>query len=293
MLERPDEAAALATARLTNKKVHITGMTSETSDFWALPDGRVEAEVHLGPVRMRDGKTGGWQPVDFSLAPQADGSVAAKAHPAGLRLSGAAGAGEHDLVTVSTDGGTISLGWSGRLPAPVVEGTKATYPEVRPGVDLVVESTRTGFEQFLVVKNRAAAAEVRALSLPLRGKGVTLTDDKRGGFEIRRKDGAVVGVSPQPQMWDAQSDPQSGERVRRATVAKKVGAAKAGRLAVTLTPDQRWLNDPKTVFPVTIDPAVTLKPNYDAFVQTDYSSDQSGATELKLGTYDGGTTKAR
>ncbi|SCE72700.1 RHS repeat-associated core domain-containing protein [Micromonospora mirobrigensis] len=292
-LERPDEAAALATARLTKKKVRITGMTSETSEFWALPDGRVEAEVHLGPVRLRDGKSGGWKPVDFTLVPQADGSVAGRAHPAGLRLSGAAGAGEHDLATVQADGGTVSLGWSGPLPAPVVEGTKATYAEVRPGVDLVVESTRTGFEQFLVVKNRAAVAQVRDLSLPLRGRGLTVTDDRRGGFEIRNKAGAAIGVSPEPVMWDARVDPQSGEHVRRAHVGKKVAAAKAGRVAMTLTPDQAWLTDPKTVFPVTIDPAVTLKPNYDAFVQSDYTSDQSTATELKLGTYDGGTTRAR
>ncbi|WP_192580498.1 DNRLRE domain-containing protein [Micromonospora sp. ALFpr18c] len=53
------------------------------------------------------------------------------------------------------------------------------------------------------------------------------------------------------------------------------------------------MNDSKTVFPVTIDPAVTLKPNYDAFVQADYTSDQSAATELKLGTFDGGTLVAR
>ncbi|MFJ6198271.1 hypothetical protein [Micromonospora sp. NPDC092111] len=153
VLERPDEAAAVTTARLAGKKVRISGMTSETSEFWALPDGRVEAEIHLGPVRLRDEESGGWKPVNFTLTPQADGSVAAKAHPAGLRLSGPAGAGEHDLATVETDGGTVSLGRSGRLPAPVVEGTKTTYPEVRPGVDLVVESTRTGFEQFLVVSS--------------------------------------------------------------------------------------------------------------------------------------------
>ena len=293
VLERPDEAAALTTARLTNNKVRITGMTSETSEFWALPDGRVEAEVHLGPVRMRDEQASGWKPVDFTLVPQADGSVTGKAHPAGLRLSGAAGAGQHDLVTVVTDEGMVSLGWSGRLPAPVVEGTKATYPEVRPGVDLVVESTRTGFEQYVVVKHRAAAAQVRDLSLPLRGEGLTLIDDRHGGYEIRNKAGTTIGVSPQPEMWDAQVHPQSGERVRREKVKKTVGAAKADRVAMTLTPDQQWLTDPKTVFPVTIDPAVTLKPNYDAFVQSDYTSDQSAATELKVGTHDGGTTKAR
>ncbi|MFD2768242.1 DNRLRE domain-containing protein [Micromonospora eburnea] len=294
VLERPDETSALVTARLTGKKVRIAGMTSDTSEFWALPDGRVDAEVHLGPVRLRDEQSGGWKSVDFSLVPQADGSVAAKAHPADLRLSGSAGEGEHDLVSLTADGGRVSLGWSGRLPAPVVEGTKATYPEVRPGVDLVVESTRTGFEQFVVVKDRSAVAQVRDLSLPLRGRdGVTLVDDQRGGFEIRNRAGETVGVSPQPEMWDAQVDPQSGERVRRTTVAKKVEGAKAGRLAMTLTPDERWLTDPATVFPVTIDPATTLTPSYDAFVQSDYASDQSAATELKLGTFDKGATVAR
>ncbi|GAA4442333.1 hypothetical protein GCM10023170_017260 [Phytohabitans houttuyneae] len=292
-LERADEAAALVTARLTKRTVRIAGMTSETSEFWAHPDGRVEAKIHLGPVRIRDEQTGGWKQVDFSLASRADGSVTAKAHPAGLRLSGQAGDGEHDLVTVTGDGGTVSLGWSGRLPAPVLAGTTATYPEVRPGVDLVVESTRTGFEQYVVVKNRAAAAEVRNLSLPLRSSGLTLVDDRRGGFGIRSRAGTTVGVSPPPLMWDARVDPRSGERVRRAAVAKKVSSARAGSVAVTLTPDQKWLADPETVFPVTIDPAVTLNPDFDAFVQSDYTSDQSAATELKAGTFDGGTTKAR
>ncbi|WP_433531533.1 RHS repeat-associated core domain-containing protein [Micromonospora sp. CA-263727] len=291
-LERPDEAAAVQTARLTGKKVRISGMTSETSEFWALPDGRVEAEVHLGPVRMRD-DSGGWQQVDFNLVRQADGSVRAKAHPNGLRLSGAAGAGEHDLVTVGRADDELSLGWSGALPEPEVDGVRATYPEVRPGVDLVVESTRTGFEQFLVVKNRSAVAQVRSIALPLRGKGLKAVADDRGGFEIRDAGGETVGASPEPLMWDARVDPRSGERLRQTRVGKKVGAAKGGRLAVTLTPDEAWLTDKATTFPVTIDPAVTLKPNYDAFVQIGFTSDQSAATELKVGTYDGGTTKAR
>ncbi|MEV6816091.1 DNRLRE domain-containing protein, partial [Micromonospora sp. NPDC051296] len=291
-LERPDEAAAIHTARLTGKKVRIGEMTSETSEFWALPDGRVEAEVHLGPVRVRD-DAGGWQSVDFNLAKQPDGSVRAKVHPNGLRLSGAAGSGEHDLVTVGQDGDQLSLGWSGALPEPEVDGTRATYPEVRPGVDLVVESTRTGFEQFLVVKNRAAVAQVRSIALPLRGKGLKAVADDQGGFEIRDAAGETVGVSPEPLMWDARVDAKSGERLRQTRVGKKVGAAKGGRLAVTLTPDEAWLTDKATTFPVTIDPAVTLKPNYDAFVQIGFTSDQSAATELKVGTYDGGATKAR
>ncbi|MEV6815076.1 DNRLRE domain-containing protein, partial [Micromonospora sp. NPDC051296] len=292
-MERPDEAAAVHTARLTGKRVRIAGLTSETSEFWALPDGRVEAEVHLGPVRVRDERSGGWKPVDFTLAAQPDGSVAAKAHPVGLRLSGAAGGGEHDLAVVESAGGTVALGWSGALPTPTVEGTRATYTEVRPGVDLVVESTRTGFEQFLIVKDRAAVAQVREVSLPLRGDGLSLVDDGSGGFEIRDRSGETVGVSPQPMMWDAQVDPESGEPLRITTVDRRTGEATSSRVGMALSPDEAWLTDPETVFPVTIDPAVTLRPQYDAFVQTGYTSDQSAATELKLGTSDGGSLRAR
>ncbi|GIJ77977.1 hypothetical protein Xph01_24090 [Micromonospora phaseoli] len=292
-LERPDEASAVVTARTTGTKVRITGMTSETSEFWALPDGRVEAEVHLGPVRMRN-QAGGWTPVDFNLVKQADGAVRAKAHPGHLWLAGSGGSGERDLVRLGQADEVVALRWSGPLPEPVVTGTRATYPEVRPGVDLVVESTRTGFEQYLVVKNRAAVDQVRSISLPLRGNGLKAVPDAGNGFDIKDAAGRTVGVSPEPMMWDARVHPESGERLRQTRVGKKVGAAaRGGRLAVTLTPDEKWLRDPATTFPVTIDPAVTLKPNYDAFVQTGYTTDQSAATELKLGTYDGGTTKAR
>ncbi|MFY1698083.1 DNRLRE domain-containing protein [Solwaraspora sp. WMMA2101] len=291
-LERPDEAAALVTARMTGKRVRITGLTSETSEFWALPDGQVEVEAHLGPVRLPDGE-GGWRPVDFTLAPQPDGSVAARAHPNDLRLSGAADDGEHDLLSLGLGEDRLALGWSGRLPAPVVSGTRATYQEVRPGVDLVVESTRTGFQQFLIVKNRGAVEQVGEVPLTLRGTGLAVAEDGLGGWEVLGDDGDRVGVVPAPVMWDAQVHEQSGEQVRKAPVDVRVSTRRGGDTEFELTPSMEWLSDPGTVFPVTIDPSVTLNPNYDAFVQNGYTTDQSTVNELKLGTYDGGTNKAR
>src|SRR3954470_18439458 len=58
-LERPDEAAAVVTARTTGKPVLITGKTTETAEYRALPSGRIEATVAAGPVRMRD-EEGEW-----------------------------------------------------------------------------------------------------------------------------------------------------------------------------------------------------------------------------------------
>ncbi|MFB6398558.1 hypothetical protein [Polymorphospora lycopeni] len=131
---------------MTGKRVKIAGQTSETSEFWALPSGAIEAEVHAGPVRMPDG-AGGWSDVDVTLRRASDGSVAPIAHPYGLRLSGASTADETELVSLGTDGERSVLGWLGHLPQPVLEGTKGMYPEARPGVDLVVSATRTGYER--------------------------------------------------------------------------------------------------------------------------------------------------
>jgi RHS repeat-associated protein len=57
------------------------------------------------------------------------------------------------------------------------------------------------------------------------------------------------------------------------------------------------LRDPARVFPVTVDPtyaSASVAPSFDAYVQSNVvNTDYSPATELRVGTYDWGTTKAR
>lgn len=279
-LERPDERSAAITARITGKPVIIADRTTATTQYRALPSGKIEATIAAGPVRMRD-QRGEWTDVDVSLVRRGDGSIAAKAHPAGLKLSGPAGQGDHALVTLGAKGNRTSLGWSGPLPVPELDGTTATYREVKPGVDLVVEATRTGYQQHLLVKNRAAAAQLKQIRLPWTTDVVTRLDGN-GGLT-----GKAVDV-PAPLMWDSTIDPASGENVRRAPVALGLSGK-----AMVLTPDAKFLNDPSTRYPVTIDPSQSSGANFDAFVQNTYTSDQSAATELKVGTYDGGGNKAK
>ena len=62
---------------------------------------------------------------------------------------------------------------------------------------------------------------------------------------------------------------------------------------LALTPDESFLQDPDTVFPVVVDPEYSWSGMFDTFVQHGFSTDQSGSTELRIGTYDGGTTVAR
>lgn len=209
--ERPDRVSASLTARVQGSRVEILSERTESSSTFANPDGSSTVEQSTGPVRFRDA-AGGWRDVDVSLQQAPDGSVVARAHPGGLRLSGPGGAAGQvrDLASVSGGGPDVALRWRGELPRPVVEGTRATYVDVLPTVDLVVEATRTGFEQFLIVKSRPRSAAAVSVSLPLALRGMSARRGGGGGVELVDGGGRVAGALAEPVMWDARVDPASG-----------------------------------------------------------------------------------
>jgi RHS repeat-associated protein len=282
----------MVTARWCGGRVEIAGDRSETTQVWANPDGTSTAEIYSGPVRLRDA-TGAWVPVDLALVAARDGSVSAKAHPSGLRLSGRQADGDHDLVTLGTGDDAVTIGWRGPLPVPRLAGTRATYDEVMAGVDLVVEATRTGFEYSFVVKDRAALARLGSVSMRLRSKRAARVDPASGGLTLKGARGRPDVRLPEPLMWDARVGAQSGEHLKVGRVG--MGTVPRGPdLDLELAPDPAFLADPDLRFPVTVDPSVVLGTTFTTFVQTGYTSDQSGSTELKLGySDDGGSWTAR
>ncbi|MFI5895743.1 DNRLRE domain-containing protein [Actinoplanes sp. NPDC051513] len=281
---RPDPSSAVMAAQACGGRVEVLAQRTETTQVWARPEGGFSTEIYGGPVRFR--KDGAWHPVDLTLRPAA-GGVEPVGHPRGLRLAGAAtGAGEKVLARVETGGDAVSMLWTGPLPAPVLAANTATYPEVRPGVDLLLTATRLGFEQSLVVKNRAAAAGVATLTVPLRGEGLKFVADGPASFAIRDAAGTTVGRMPAPRMWDS-STGASGERTREKAVTTRATGG-GGALDLRLAADQAWLRDPKTKYPVTLDPQVELDPTSDTIVRNDELStsgkpDHSGADYLAYG----------
>ncbi|MEU3304615.1 DNRLRE domain-containing protein, partial [Streptomyces sp. NPDC006678] len=294
-----DITSALLQTRLEGKRVEVTDARTETRTLWADPDGTVTENQAAGPVRLR-ADDGSWTPVDVRLAKGADGTVASKAHPLDLtlgtptparadapaarRLATARVAAAAPLVSItSPQGQHVELGWRGALPTPRIDGTRATYPGALPHADLVVSATRTGFEQFLVLRTRQAVDTAGTLRMTLTADGLTAEAAVDGGVTFTdTRTGKPAGTLPAPVMWDARTDARSGENPHRAPVAMAV-AQQGDRIELTLTPDATFLTDPATRFPVTVDPAVGMLTTFTTFVQEDYTTDQSTATELKLG----------
>ncbi|MGY0460029.1 DNRLRE domain-containing protein [Kitasatospora sp. cg17-2] len=286
-----DLASARLAAKLRGKAVEVLAARSETSTTWANPDGTLTTETAAGPVRYRNGAD--WVDVDVTFARQADGSVKSKAHPRGLALSGARGpratsfdaaaaAPAQDLLALTSGGRNVAMRWKGGLPEPRIDGARATYPDVLPGTDLLVEATRTGYEQSVLLKRRPTGSA--AFTLPLRAPGVTAAQQADGSVLFTETaTGRELSTMPAPVMWDDTVDPRSLEHTRRAPVGLTV-AQHGDDIELRLTPDQAFLTDPATRFPVTVDPSDTvLSDVFDTFVQQGETTDQSSSTDLKIG----------
>ncbi|MFF9219062.1 RHS repeat-associated core domain-containing protein [Streptomyces viridosporus] len=285
-----DIASARVAARLNKKRVEALSERTETSTTWANPDGSLTTELSAGPIRFRKGDE--WKPVDLDLVRASDGSVAPKAHPQGLELGKRGGkklsalsendrAAARDLVTLGEGDERITLQWKGGLPEPELDGTRATYPDALPGADVVVEATRTGFEQFVEIKRRPA--EGYSYTLPLKAKGLTAKRQPDGSVLFTDRKNKKRAVMPAPIMWDASVDKVSGEHTRRVPVAMKVVQRKGG-IDLVVTPDAGFLADPETTYPVTVDPSTSALSNvFDTYIQQGETRDWSTDKELDFG----------
>lgn len=289
-----EEAAALAKARATGKPVEVTGQRNATTQVYANPSGTLTAEVHARPVRVKR-YDGSWVPVDMTLRRTGGGGVVPTATPTPVRFSGG---GDEPLVTIYRDGKALSLTWPGRLAAPTLRGDTATYPEVLPGVDLVVRAYDDGFAKALVVKTPAAARNpaLAKIRFAVGGSGITVRPRSDGSFVAVDKTGKELFGASTPSMWDS-SGPVDGkvdtEEEQRDRIAGPGSALHRSVLPVRfadghleLTPDQAMLADPGTKFPVYIDPSVTVDLSYWTMIngrfrnQSYWSYDRSSGAKV-------------
>ncbi|WP_407109569.1 LamG-like jellyroll fold domain-containing protein [Streptomyces sp. DSM 116494] len=272
----PEASAELKASRKaaeTGQRVEVQGLTSETNQVFANPDGTFTAESSAVVERVRKG--GVWTSVDTTLVQQADGTLAPRAaHD--VMLSG--GGKDGPLVRFERDGNAYEVFSPWTLPEPELDGSYAVYKSVRPDVDLVVHVMPDGFAQNLVVHTPEAAAALGTINYPVRTEGLQIRTEG-GVTTLVDGGGRPAFISGSPLMWD--SGPADTVTARTAT-AKATDAAGAvdpvdavtphaqSRTAVadasfaadelTLVPNQEFLNDPATSYPVVIDPpSVTAK----------------------------------
>ncbi|MFI5843832.1 LamG-like jellyroll fold domain-containing protein [Catenuloplanes sp. NPDC051500] len=278
---RQTEPEALAHAVAIGARVEIGALRTESREVYANADGTTTSVDHAEPVRVAKG--GSWVPVDATLTVGEDGSIGPKAATIGMRISRG---GAEPLISVERAGRQMTLDWPGDLPAPVLHGAKATYAEVLPGVDLVLDAQVTGFSHVLVIKTPEAAAnpDLATLEFGLDTENLTVSENAEGGLAaVDPATGDAVLEAAAPIMWDSgQAAPAartaaavvvSTEPSETSTVAG-VDVAVDGD-SIALTPDAAMLTSPATRWPVYVDPVWQSTTNSGwAMVASGYPSEK-------------------
>ncbi|MFE5720728.1 DNRLRE domain-containing protein [Streptomyces erythrochromogenes] len=294
------EHQARRLAEETGKEVEVTAARAANTTTWARPDGSFRKEIHSSAFRAEvDGK---WKPIDTGLE-RVEGGYAAKAVNGRVFFSGgtaAQGAGGDrasrgvsrvalrqdapgqawtELVRLKTDGHEMVVSWPGTLPAPVIDGPRALYENVRPGIDLLMTAQDGGYSHLLVVKDKQAAADPLLGELKYRLASPDMSfhlDAESSAISARDAKGEEIAGSPTPMAWDSSGKVATTDGVpawKPSDAAKQhptlglsgLAGAEGARLrpvkatlaenTLSLTPDGSLLNDPQTVYPVFIDPS--------------------------------------
>lgn len=267
--------AALRTAgeqaKQAGQPVTVDSLTTPTSMTQANPNGTFSTTSTVMPVRVK--QNGSWVPVSATLSRSASGWYTPSATPSGIELS-AGGTGPLAVLT-SPAGGTMSLTFPFRLPAPAISGATATYASVLPGIDLIVTVTaQGGFSDVLEVHDAAAAAELSQLRIATSTTGLSLQADALGNLTATGPGGNLEFTGPAPRMWDS-----SGQHAAWLGLRMQGGAdgLRTQDGAMVLTPDTSMLTASSTRYPVFIDPVVNpASSGTEGYVET-----QQGCPDYK------------
>lgn len=290
----PDFDSALLIAQTYGHPVVDLSAESATSETLVNPDGSSTVDTASQPVRML--QNGTWVPIDMTLRVAADGSVVPADSPVPITLGGG---GSTSLAVLRDGAVSVGYGWAQPLPAPVLSGPTATYAGVRPGVDLVVSATVTGFETSFVYHSQEAAASSRTLALPLNTTGLTATRDASGDTSYVDAAGTTVAITPNAQAWDARGGGTAEDSALSNTVdapdALVSSSSSSSGQAEQVSVPASLLNSSATVYPLVVDPAVNctacgeIDHGYvenDGYDEIDSSFDGG---DVHVGTYDGST----
>ncbi|MEU8088014.1 LamG-like jellyroll fold domain-containing protein [Micromonospora sp. NPDC049101] len=254
-----DEATATRAAASCRGQVEVASARDEKLQVFANPNGSFTARVAATAQRVRD-RSGQWVKPDPALHLAADGSIVPAA--TSLRIS-FSGGGTGPAATIGKGSAELSLHWPTALPTPKLSGARATYPEVLPGVDLVLTAEVEGYSELLVVKDAKAAANPALANVRFgtTSKGLRLRQGPAGDLTAVDNAGVTLFGSGAPAMWDSSEStdraagPNLGSRLAGPAAAQAAMPVQLTGTELVVRPDVNMLRDKATTYPVYIDPA--------------------------------------
>lgn len=195
-------------------------------------------------------------------------------------------------VTLSGPGYKVGLDMMG-----VVENARLTFDDatrylnVARDTDLEYQATRTGVKETVVLKSAAAPSSYH-FSLDL--DGLDVRRDPFGGYGLWQSGDSAPTMNLGELLIFDSSENSGGDPAVCPDATMTVNAAGDGDATVTYEIDPAWLADPARVFPIMVDPTITITgaaDTADAYISKNYPNSSYGSsTELRVGRYNSGGT---
>jgi RHS repeat-associated protein len=299
---KPGKAGAHAAGGVFNVKTskRVGSKSSATLTYWQNADGSITKDESEYPVNYQ-AKPGDWEPIDASLVRGSDGRYAERANSLGVSFAdrsgpaavatpdssiaadaAATGSGELSQVQISS---SESVGWSlqgANAVAPVVSGSSAAYDGILSDTNVIEQAGPTGVKESIVLSSASAAD---SWTFPLEVSGLTASIDATGAVAFEDSSGAVVARVPLAYAFDSDVNDETGLPATTWGVSYALSTVD-GAPALTVSVDPAWLDDPARVFPVTVDPSLSVSivgTTSTTYVNTDNSVDHSSSTYLETG----------
>ncbi|WP_406505326.1 LamG-like jellyroll fold domain-containing protein [Streptomyces sp. NBC_00212] len=258
-------------------------------------DGTRTTRFYDEPVNFQDG--GQWKEVDTRLVRSAGARTMSASDqgwaPAATESPISFGdyANSDPVVQIAYgQGASVGYAVEGASAAKgTADGSVIRYPDIRTAADLELLAGSDSVKETVVLKSKDAPTEWR---FPLALNGLTARLADKGGVDFVDAGGTVQAWMPPGWMEDS----KSAENANQGEISSGVRYSlveEAGRQILVVSLDQQWLSDPARVFPVKVDPSVN---RFDAtvatYVQYPYNQNFTSDTVMKVGTPNGGSSKA-
>lgn len=269
------------------QKGAVLSTKSTYQNVWTNPDGTKTTQVSLTPLNVQD-SSGKWVDIDSTVSKGSAGDYTVSKHPLRPHFSSKTGGSSDFSVTSSSSGESVSFQLEGERSVPARAPKQAevdasgqagatashgvAYEGILQGVDASYQVDSAGVKEALILQSAPSSAHP-SYTWKITAPKLTLSVGENSTIDFTNSRGEKVFYTPTPMMTDSSGTAGvSGDAMSTIPVALKHVSGDVW--TVTLTPDAAWLNDPKRVYPVSVDPSIDL--GRDAI--TAYESMDGGAS---------------